>query len=180
MNNLCKTVKEAFYFDKEELASKSFLRLVRMYFGTLSYNALVNIRLSQYFYHKSGSVIARHFYKHLYKSINAFNYKNYGLNISFLADIGRNLTGYFRNISISAYTKIGKNVYIAAGVTICPRPRKGGSPVIGDNVYIYTGAVIVGVVKVNDNATIGANSLVIRSVPSNMTVIGVPAKIIKK
>lgn len=51
-------------------------------------------------------------------------------------------------------------------------------PIIGNNVYIATGAKILGPIKIGNNVTIGANSVVIKDVPDNMVVAGVPAKII--
>lgn len=55
----------------------------------------------------------------------------------------------------------------------------GGKPTIGNNVTIYAGAVVVGGVSVGDNVVIGANAVVVKDVPSNVVVVGVPAKIIK-
>lgn len=55
-----------------------------------------------------------------------------------------------------------------------------GRPVIGDNVTCGTGAVIVGNISIGNNVNIGANTLVNKSIPSNCTVIGNPARIIKK
>jgi serine O-acetyltransferase len=60
---------------------------------------------------------------------------------------------------------------------ITPR-RESDTPSIGNNVTIYAGAKVLGNVKIGDNGTIGANSVVIQDVPPNATVMGVPAKII--
>ncbi|MFC1807245.1 serine O-acetyltransferase [Candidatus Omnitrophota bacterium] len=202
MKFICKTAREAFYFDKEELSSKCLIKLLRMYFSNVRYNALVNFRLRQYFSYKRKEIVAgyankagtkRHillsmyllhpllslryyFYAFINKYVRNSNYKQYGLDISPLADIDRKFWGIFRNVAITAYTKIGKNVCIDANVTIAPSTE--GSPVIGDNVCIHTGAVIVGHIQIGDNAIIGANSLVTRSVPPNTTVVGVPSKVV--
>jgi len=59
--------------------------------------------------------------------------------------------------------------------------RKGKRhPTIGNNVVIGAGAKILGPVKVGDNCKIGANSVVIRDVPPNSTVVGVPGKVVKR
>jgi serine O-acetyltransferase len=50
--------------------------------------------------------------------------------------------------------------------------------VVGDNVWIATGAKVLGPVKVGNNVVIGANAVVIRDVPDNSVVAGVPAKVI--
>lgn len=55
----------------------------------------------------------------------------------------------------------------------------GGSPTIGDNVEITVGAKVIGKVSVGDNVIIAPNSVVVKDVPSNTIVSGVPAKIIK-
>jgi serine O-acetyltransferase len=74
--------------------------------------------------------------------------------------------------------KIGENCWIDQQVVIgyindTDRPRS-----IGNNVTIHSGAKILGRVSVGDNATIGANSVVIRDVPPNATMMGVPARVI--
>jgi serine O-acetyltransferase len=73
--------------------------------------------------------------------------------------------------------KIGENCWINQQVVI-GYTNETDIPTIGNNVTIHAGAKILGKVKVGDNVTIGANSVVIRDVPSDVTVMGVPAKII--
>ena len=50
---------------------------------------------------------------------------------------------------------------------------------MGDNVKIATGAKILGAITIGDNVTIGANAVVVKDVPSNVVVAGIPAKIIR-
>jgi len=73
--------------------------------------------------------------------------------------------------------KIGENCWINQQVVI-GYTNETDIPTIGNNVDIHAGAKILGKVKVGDNATIGANSVVIEDVPPDVTVMGVPAKII--
>jgi serine O-acetyltransferase len=73
--------------------------------------------------------------------------------------------------------RIGKNCWINQHVVI-GHSNETDYPTIGDNVTIFAGAKILGKVTVGDNATIGANSVVIQNVPPNVTVMGVPARII--
>ena len=54
------------------------------------------------------------------------------------------------------------------------------APVIGKNVYIAPGAKILGDIKIGNNVIIGANAVVINDVPDNVTVAGVPAKVISQ
>lgn len=73
---------------------------------------------------------------------------------------------------------IGDNVWINQQVTI---GHKGESaPVIGNNVRISCGAKILGGVRIGDNVVVGAGAVVVKDVPSNCVVAGVPAKVIKQ
>jgi serine O-acetyltransferase len=76
---------------------------------------------------------------------------------------------------------LGKNCVIGTGVTIGGRGRHSrgqGGPVIGDNVWIATGAKILGPITIGDDSVIGANAVVIKDVPPNSVVAGVPARVI--
>lgn len=73
--------------------------------------------------------------------------------------------------------KIGENCWINQQVVI-GYSNETDCPSIGNNVTIYAGAKVFGKVRVGDNATIGANSVVIQDVPANVTVMGVPARVI--
>ena len=78
---------------------------------------------------------------------------------------------------------IGKNAVLFHNVTLGGTGKHKGKrhPTLGDNVLVGTGAVILGPVKVGDNVLIGANSFVVmKDVPSNTTVAGTPAVIIKR
>lgn len=74
--------------------------------------------------------------------------------------------------------KIGKHCFINQQVTIGYNGDK--APIIGDNVTITCGAKVIGGVHIGDNCIIGANSVVVKDIPSDSTVVGVPGRIIKK
>ncbi len=79
--------------------------------------------------------------------------------------------------TIVAAKSIGENCWINQQVTI---GYKGEScPVIKDNVKVLCGAKVVGNVVMNDNSVAGANAVVVKDVPENAIVGGVPARIIK-
>lgn len=74
---------------------------------------------------------------------------------------------------------LGANCWINQQVTIGYKD-KTGRPKIGDNVRITAGAKVLGNITIGDNVTVGANAVVIKDVPANCVVVGVPAYILKR
>jgi len=85
-------------------------------------------------------------------------------------------------VVIGETSEIGEDVSIFQGVTLGGVSVKKGKrhPTIGNKVIIGAGATILGPVKVGDNVKIGAGSVVVRDVPPNSTVVGIPAKIVHR
>ena len=81
--------------------------------------------------------------------------------------------------TIISAKQIGKNCKIYQQVTI-GYDHTLQAPIIGDKVEICCGAKVIGGVTIGNNVIIGANAVVIKDVPNNCIVAGVPAKIIKK
>lgn len=81
--------------------------------------------------------------------------------------------------TIISADEIGSNCWINQQVTIGWRD-KSGNPRIGDNVTINAGAKVIGKIMIGSNSTVGANAVVVKHVPPNCTVVGVPAYIIRK
>lgn len=77
---------------------------------------------------------------------------------------------------------IGDNVTLYQGVTLGGTGKEKGKrhPTIGNNVVIGTGAKVLGNITIGDNSYIGANAVVIKDVPQNSTVVGVPGRITKQ
>ena len=109
-----------------------------------------------------------------------------GIEIHPAAKIGSNFfMDHGLGVVIGETTEIGKNVTIYQGVTlggVMPSVESNSQrnqkrhPTIGNNVIIGSGAQVLGAITIGDNARIGANSVVSRNVPPNVTVAGVPAR----
>lgn len=84
--------------------------------------------------------------------------------------------GYAANIGAR---KIGKNCWINQQVVI-GFTAIDKKPTLGNNVHVATGARVLGDIVIGDNVVIGANAVVVKDVPPNCTVVGVPAYIIKR
>lgn len=83
-------------------------------------------------------------------------------------------------VVIHARSVIGKNCVIGQNVTIGGKSGWYEVPVIGDNVEISAGVRILGPVRIGNNVIIGANAVVVKDVPDNCIVAGIPAKIIRE
>lgn len=85
-------------------------------------------------------------------------------------------------VVIGETTIIGDNVLLYQGVTLGGTGKEKGKrhPTVGNDVVIGTGAKILGNITVGDNSYIGANAVVIKDVPPNSTVVGVPGRITKQ
>ncbi len=105
--------------------------------------------------------------------------KKYGLQIFPSTKIGYGLyIGHGFGTIVNPTAVIGNNVNLSQFTTI--GSNEGLSAIIGDNVYIGPSVCIVENVSVGNNATIGAGAVVVKDVPTNATVAGVPAKVISE
>lgn len=84
-------------------------------------------------------------------------------------------------VVIGETSEIGEDVTLFQGVTLGGTGKERGKrhPSLGDRVVVGTGAKVLGGITVGENVKIGANSVVLKSVPANSTVVGIPGRIIR-
>ena len=106
-----------------------------------------------------------------------------GIEIHPGAKIGKGLfIDHGHGVVIGETTIIGDNVTLYQGVTLGGTGKEKGKrhPTIGDNVMISAGAKVLGSFRVGENSKIGAGSVVVKEVPPNSTVVGIPGNIVKR
>ncbi len=105
----------------------------------------------------------------------------FGCQITLGAKLGKGTVLGYGGLGIVIHERavIGKNVMVGSGVTIGGTSKIYEVPVIGDNTMIAPGAKILGPVKIGKNCVIGANAVVLKDVPDNTIVGGIPAKVLK-
>ena len=100
-----------------------------------------------------------------------------GIEIHPGAQIGRKLfIDHGMGIVIGETTTIGDNCTIYHNSTLggTGKDKQKRHPDIGDNVMVGSGAKVLGPIKIGNNVKIGANSVVLKDVPDNVTVVGIP------
>ena len=163
---------------KRDPAAKSKLSVILTYPGV---KAVFMHRIANFFAIAKFDLVAR--------IISQFSRFMTGIEIHPKAKIGKNLfIDHGMGVVIGETSEIGDNVTIYHAVTL------GGSspsidserqryekrhPTIGDDVVIGSGAQIIGPIKVGNNARIAANAVVVKDVPENATMVGIPAKAVK-
>ena len=163
---------------KRDPAAKSILSIILTYPGV---KAVFFHQISNFFYKAGFDLIARI----ISQTIRFFT----GIEIHPGAKIGKNLfIDHGMGVVIGETSEIGNNVTIYHNVTL------GGSspsidserqrhekrhPTIGHDVVIGSGAQIIGPIKVGNNARIAANAVVVKDVPENATMVGIPARAVK-
>ena len=172
MNDYLESIK------KRDPAAKSIISIILTYPGV---KAVFFHQISNFFYKAGFDLIARI----ISQAIRFFT----GIEIHPGAKIGKNLfIDHGMGVVIGETSEIGDNVTIYHAVTL------GGSspsidserqrhekrhPTIGNDVVIGSGAQIIGPIKVGNNARIAANAVVVKNVPENATMVGIPAKVVK-
>lgn len=157
---------------KRDPAAKGFLEIVLLYQGL---HALVVYRVAHFFYKMRFFILAR--------LLSQFSRFTTGIEIHPGAKIGRRFfIDHGMGVVIGETAVIGDDVLLYQGVTLGGTGLEKGKrhPTIGNNVVIGTGAKVLGNITIGDNSYIGANAVVIKDVPANSTVVGVPGRITKQ
>jgi serine O-acetyltransferase len=81
-------------------------------------------------------------------------------------------------VVINSKVSGGKNITVESGVVI--GDEKGQAPHLGNNIFIGAGAKVIGGITIGDNVKIGANAVVVKDLPNNITAVGIPAKVINR
>ena len=153
-------------------AARSFLQVYLLYPGV---KAIRMHRVANFFWRHGQTFIARW--------ISQACVRKTGIEIHPAAKIGRRLViDHGTGIVIGETTEIGDDVLIYQGVTLGGTGKDTGKrhPTIGNNVMISSGAKVLGPFKVGDNSRIAAGAVVLEEVPPDCTVVGVPARVVRR
>jgi len=153
-------------------AAKSNIEIVLLYSG---FHALVFHRLSKFLWQLKIPILPR--------AVSQIGKFLTGIEIHPGATIGKGLfIDHGMGVVIGETAIIGENVTLFQGVTLGGTGKETGKrhPTLGNNIVIGTGAKVLGNITIGDNSYIGANAVVVKDVPVNSTVVGVPGRITKQ
>jgi len=155
-------------FEKDP-AAKNFVEVLLCYPGL---HAIWLHRIAHWFYKRREFTIAR-IISHISRFLT-------GIEIHPGAKIGRRFfIDHGMSVVIGETTEIGDDVLLYQGVVLggTSLEKKKRHPTLGNGVVVGAGAIVLGAVKIGENARVGAGSVVITDVPPNATVVGVPGRI---
>ncbi|PIA79019.1 serine acetyltransferase [Gaetbulibacter sp. 4G1] len=138
--------------------------------------------INAYFFYKISHKLYKWKVPVLPSIVKLFCFLLYNSSIPFQCQLGRGTRFAYGAIGVVLHkrTIMGTNCVIGTNVTVGGRSGHYEVPVIGNNTFIATGAKVLGPITIGDNVVIGANAVVIKDIPNNCIVAGIPAKIIKK
>ena len=158
-------------YQRNDPAARSKLEIFWLYSGL---HAQIYYRIAHWFYcHKM---------KFLGRWISQIGRRRTGVEIHPGAKIGRRIViDHGNGIVIGETVEIGDDCLIYQGATLGGTGISHGKrhPTLGNNVMVGSGAKVLGPFKVGDNSKIAANSVVLREVPPNCTVVGIPGHIVR-
>ena len=158
-------------YKKNDPAARSSLEILLLYNGL---HATIYYRISHWLYGHKCYFLARMVSQHAKRRT--------GVEIHPAAKIGKRLViDHGTGIVIGATAEVGDDCLLYQGVTLGGTGKDVGKrhPTLGNNVMVGSGAKVLGPFKVGNNVRIAANSVVLREVPDNATVVGVPGRVVR-
>ncbi len=139
-----------------------------------SFKAILRYRLAHRLYLKKHYFLARW--------VSQRAARKTGIEIHPGATIGKGLfIDHGSGVIIGETAELGDNVTLYQGVTLGGTGKEHGKrhPTLKDNVMVSAGAKVLGSFTIGENSKIGAGSVVLKEVPPNCTVVGVPGRIVR-
>lgn len=155
---------------EQDPAARTYLEVFLTYSGI---HAIWAHRIAHAFYKRKLFFIAR--------VISQLSRFFTGIEIHPGAQIGRRFfIDHGMGVVIGETCEIGDNVTIFQGVTLGGTGNEKGKrhPTIKDNALISTGAKVLGSITIGENSKVGGGAVVVRDVPENCTVVGVPGRVV--
>ena len=155
---------------EQDPSARSYLEVVLTYAGV---HAIWAHRLAHLFFKNNLFFLAR-----VISQISRFFT---GIEIHPGAVIGRRFfIDHGMGVVIGETCVIGDNVTIFQGVTLGGTGKESGKrhPTLEDNVLVATGAKVLGSITIGEGSKVGAGSVVLKNVPPNSTVVGIPGKVV--
>ncbi|MBU9674600.1 serine O-acetyltransferase [Planococcus sp. CP5-4] len=155
---------------EQDPAARSYFEVMLTYAGL---HAIWAHRLAHFFFKKKLFFIAR--------AISQVSRFFTGIEIHPGAVIGRRLfIDHGMGVVVGETCEIGNDVTLYQGVTLGGTGKERGKrhPTLADNVLVATGAKVLGSITVGENSKVGAGSVVLKDVPANSTVVGIPGKVV--
>lgn len=140
-----------------------------------SFKAIIAYRIAHKLY------VRKHYFLARWVSQKAV--RKTGIEIHPGAKIGKGLfIDHGSGVIIGETAELGDNVTLYQGVTLGGTGKEQGKrhPTLKDNVMVSAGAKVLGSFTIGENSKIGAGSVVLKEVPPNCTVVGVPGRIVKR
>lgn len=158
-------------FDQDP-AARSYLEVILTYSG-----------LHAVWFHRIAHALYKRKFYFIARVISQISRFLTGIEIHPGAKIGRRFfIDHGMGVVIGETCEIGDNVTIYQGVTLGGTGKEKGKrhPTVKDNVLISTGAKVLGSITIGENSKIGGGSVVLKDVPPNSTVVGIPGKVVVK
>lgn len=154
---------------------KTFLNRLKVFIIYPSVHALIGHSVSHFLHVRGLKFLAR-----LNSQIMRFFT---GIEIHPGATIGRSIMiDHGMGVVIGETAEVGDRVVLYQGVTLGGTGNHTGKrhPTIGNDCFIGSGAKILGPVTLGARVKVGANSVVLRDIPEDSTVVGIPGKVVKR